>query len=77
MTGTIEKLESHKRYGFIRGDDKKSYFFHASDFNGFFDDLNNDYHRDIPIRVDFETKESPKGLRASEVSRLDFPNQGR
>jgi cold shock CspA family protein len=62
---------SDKGFGFIKGEDKKDYFFHRSDLNGFFEDLVQDFDGGRVIHVTFESVPSPKGPRASEVSRVD------
>lgn len=75
MEGKIDTLNSEKGFGFIGGDNKERYFFHKSDFNGYWNDLVIDIKSGGLIRVKFEGKNTPKGPRASDVSRLDFPNQ--
>jgi hypothetical protein len=46
------------------------------DFNGHWDDLAEDFARGKkePIRVTFEETFSPKGSRAANVRRIDWPN---
>jgi cold shock CspA family protein len=60
-----------KGFGFIHGEDKKDYFFHRSDFNGFFDDLVEDVGAGRSIKVEFEITPSAKGPRAANVVRVD------
>ena len=71
MEGTIVRLMSQKRFGFIRGNDNKDYFFHAQEFNGFFDDLITDFEKIGRIEVTFDGVNSEKGPRASNVTRKD------
>lgn len=75
MEGTVARLIGEKGYGFIKGEDSKDYFFHRQDFNGHFDDLVTDFQTAKNLRVTFEWAPSPKGLRASNVTRTDYPNQ--
>lgn len=62
MTGVIKTYLSEKQYGFIKGDNKKDYFFHISDIlkakvgnivDGAF--------------VEFEEKATPKGYSAIKI----------
>jgi cold shock CspA family protein len=71
MTGKIIRILLDKKFGFIKGEDNKDYFFHSTDFNGFFNDLGADYKSNRIIMVSFEPCESKKGLRAANVVRLD------
>ena len=71
MTGKIARVLLAKKFGFIRGEDNKDYFFHQTDFNGFFEDLEADYKISKPIKVTFEPTQGKKGLRAANVVRLD------
>ena len=81
MTGIVKSMPANKRYGYIREDyNGKEYFFHMQDFIGHWDDLVDDFesvqnHLMAPIKVDFTPISSPKGLRASNVSRIGHPNQ--
>lgn len=75
MKGTIVRVMAEKRFGFIQGTDGKQYFFHASAFGGFFDDLVADLADNPHIAVSFEPVLAEKGPRAENVSRLDWPNQ--
>jgi cold shock CspA family protein len=74
MTGVVKNINGHKLYGFITGEDKKDYFFHRTDFSGHWDDLVADASN-IKVKVEFNGERNPKGLRARNVSRLDWPNQ--
>jgi cold shock CspA family protein len=71
MRGKIIRLMGDKKFGFIEGEDQKQYFFHFSGFNGFWDDLVNDFPMKKNIPVSFTPVESPKGPRADEVTRMD------
>lgn len=62
MRGTVKKLLSEKRCGFIVGEDKKDYFFHSSSLKSVrFEEI------EIGDEVEFEESEGEKGLRAEEV----------
>lgn len=76
MTGIIRRLVADKGFGFIKeGNTIKEYFFHRSDFSGFWDDLIEDFERPTgELKVEFDGIDTPKGLRASNVRRMDFPN---
>lgn len=71
MEGTVVRLMSDKRFGFIRGDDDQDYFFHQQDLNGFFDDLVEDFNTKRQIKVIFDPTQGQKGLRAANVVRID------
>lgn len=78
MRGLVKNLIPGKFYGFILEPiTKNEYFFHREDFNGFWDDLMLDVGKDrLPkIEVTFDIVDSPKGPRANNVKRLDYPNQ--
>jgi cold shock CspA family protein len=76
MRGTIKHIVKDRNYGFIRADKTNGeYFFHKDDFNGFWQDLVDDSDSgNRKIKVEFEIAESPKGPRAKDVKRLDYPN---
>lgn len=71
MNGKILRAFAGKGFGFIRGDDLKDYFFHRSDFHGFFEDLVKDVDEGRSIEVNFHSVPSNRGLRAAEVTRVD------
>ena len=72
MNGFVARLMSEKRFGFIRGDDGHDYFFHMSDYKDSFEQLIEDTEiMDRKVKVTFDAGTAPKGLRASNVSRLD------
>ncbi len=70
MQGQVKKIVSEKKYGFITTA-QMDYFFHKDDFDGHWNDLDKDFSRGKVIEVEFEPVRSEKGLRASEVRRLD------
>lgn len=70
LTGIVKRIKPESKYGFIRVG-KVDYFFHKEDFDGHWDDLVNDFERDVEIEVEFEDKRTDKGLRAAEVRRTD------
>lgn len=65
MTGTIKQQFADKGYGFIIGDDGRSYFFHTSGcVSNFVTELT------PGCKVEFESTESVKGKRAENVTLL-------
>lgn len=76
LKGIIKSLNDKKKFGFIKCGGNE-YFFHREDFQGYWDDLVNDFEafNKKKIEVEFEEVYSPKGPRASNVKRLDWPNQ--
>jgi cold shock CspA family protein len=68
MHGLIKTFIPEKQYGFIQGDDGKSYFFHASAF-GSAQHLN-----DIcdGVIVSFEPQATPKGYRAEHCLLMGY-----
>ena len=78
MNGIIKSMIDGKNFGFIRDAKGIEYFFHQEDFDGHWSDLVFDYHNGAgDIEVEFEPRDTPKGKRADNVSRLDFPNSAR
>jgi cold shock CspA family protein len=78
MNGVIKRLVANRQFGFIRNNmTGTEYFFHKDDFNGHWNDLVNDAdEKSVEIPVNFDPiKDSPKGPRAANVRRLDYPNQ--
>lgn len=77
MTGELVRMVSNKGFAFIKGKENGiDYFFHHDDFNGHWKDLVQDFeYADGVIQLEFTPNESPKGPRASDVKRLDYPNQ--
>ncbi len=73
MTGIIKSLPENKPFGFIKGPEGE-YFFHREDFNGFWADLQTDFRNKQTITVEFKKVESLKGLRASDVKRITWPD---
>lgn len=63
-TGTIKKVVSDRGFGFITGEDGKDYFFHRDGLTSTlnFDRLNGGE------KVEFEVEQSPKGVRARNVT---------
>lgn len=63
MTGVIKSYTREKKYGFIRGKDSKDYFFHLSNI------INNNTGgiKDGAL-VSFETKATPKGYSAKNIT---------
>jgi len=77
MKGTIKNIVLNRQFGFIRAANDGEYFFHKQDFNGHWTDLVEDFGHGGPenIEVTFDVVDSPKGPRAANVRRLDWPNQ--
>ena len=75
MKGIVKTLVNARNFGFIRGNNGGEYFFHRQDFNGHWEDLESDFKGKQTIEVTFDVVESPKGLRAGNVRRTDFPNE--
>ncbi len=69
MTGKVKSSSDEKRYGFILGDDKITYFFHYNDFMQSKDNVK------IGNLVRFASKPTPKGMKAVEISIIEnqFP----
>lgn len=62
MTGSIVRIMREKYFGFIVGDNRLEYFFHASALkNAKFDELEEGQ------QVTFEDSEGAKGLRAEDI----------
>ncbi len=62
MRGTVKTFNVEKNYGFIKGEDGKEYFFHASA-------VKNGQAADVGrgVEVEFEDAEGSKGPRAEDV----------
>lgn len=75
MNGTVKSVITKKAFGFIAGEDGKEYFFHKDDFNGHWNDLEEDLANKNKIVVKFDPEPGAKGPRAGNVSRVDWPNQ--
>lgn len=71
MNGIITRVVVQKGFGFVTGEDKQDYFFHRTDFNGFFEDLIVDVEKKRAIKVTFEPASTDKGPRARNVTRAD------
>ncbi|WP_151943891.1 cold-shock protein [Aliarcobacter butzleri] len=67
MKGFIKTYLSEKEYGFIKGDDKKDYFFHNSSLK----DKNIKDKLCEGLYLEFDQKATPKGYTAINISILD------
>ena len=67
MHGTIRTYLPEKKYGFIKGDDGKDYFFHASAFR----DKRHVHNLCEDALVAFDQQATPKGYKATNCSLLD------
>jgi cold shock CspA family protein len=67
MKGTIKTYLPEKKYGFIKGDDGKDYFFHLSEFK-VKDDVSRVCEEAV---VDFDQQATPKGYRARSCKLVD------
>lgn len=74
MIGFVRNVNHEKGFGFIRTDTSGDYFFHRSGFNGHWDDLCVDFSVGKKIEVEFDPEQGPKGPRANNVNRTDWPN---
>ena len=68
MEGNIKSFLETKGYGFINGNDNKSYFFHISDV------LSSDQNLEEGAFVDFDEAATPKGYKALKVRVLSSNN---
>ncbi|MEE9269238.1 MAG: cold shock domain-containing protein [Candidatus Krumholzibacteria bacterium] len=68
MTGQVKWFNESKGYGFIKQESGKDIFVHYSEIQG-------DGYRTLAEgeTVEFETREGPKGLEATKVSRTAQP----
>ena len=71
MIGKLEKIIVEKGFGFIQGEDGNQYFFHRSGFNGFFEELAQDYYNNQNVQLTFNPMKTDKGYRAEDVTRED------
>lgn len=74
MTGYISNLVKDKGYAFVKSD-SKDYFLHRTEFSGHWDDLVTDVQAGKPVTIEFEEGKSPKGPRAINAKRSDWPNE--
>lgn len=68
MEGNIKSFLETKGYGFIKGNDDKSYFFHISDV------LSSEQKLEEGSFVDFDETATPKGYKALKVRVLSTSN---
>lgn len=73
--GILSKMPHNKNFAFLSNEDGE-YFFHKDDFLGHWEDLIIDYHQRATINLSFEPYNTEKGLRARNVRRTEFPNEG-
>lgn len=66
MKGSVKWFSKNKGYGFIVGEDENEYFVHWKSISG--DGFKTLVQNE---EVEFETKETEKGLQAEEVKRLN------
>jgi cold shock CspA family protein len=71
MRGTLKNLPRNKGFGFIQNQQKTEYFFHKTDFTGFWNDLEDDFYNGNEIELEFEPYSTNKGPRACNVRRID------
>lgn len=66
MKGIVKKFDKDKGFGFITGEDNHDYFFHYSQLmmEGF-------KTAEVGQHVEYEATETPKGLRANNISFVD------
>lgn len=70
MIGQIKRIVAERFFGFIYSDGKE-YFFHKTDFNGDWFELENSWKNNKPVNVEFEPRSTPKGLRASNITPIE------
>ena len=63
MTGVVETFDRVRRFGFIRGEDGRSYFVHRTSL------VDGAFFLDPGDRVVFEALLAPRGPRAERVRR--------
>ena len=63
VEGTVKFFNKNRNYGFINGDDEKTYFVHS-------DGLKEGVEIDEGDRVSFKAVEGDKGPKAEEVEKL-------
>lgn len=63
MKGQVKNFNKEKGYGFITGEDGQDYFFHYSSLN-----MEGFKTVEIKQKVEFETQESDRGLRANNIT---------
>lgn len=71
MKGKIVRLVDEKNFGFIKAVSGVDYFFHATGFDGHWNDLVTDINARKEILVEFDETNGVKGPRAENVRRLD------
>jgi len=73
MVGVVLTMKPMQKYGFIKGEDGKEYFFHKDDLrNVNWNQMEFDFSRGFEkIHVEFEPTEAEKGKRAKDVMRLN------
>ena len=76
MNGWIINVMADKMYGFIKGEDGRQYFFHASEITSPFIANNVDfaYYVKQGVQVEFDKAESDRGPRATNVILLGEDN---
>ncbi|HJE02781.1 MAG TPA: cold shock domain-containing protein [Aliarcobacter thereius] len=67
MRGNIKTYLQEKKYGFIKGDDNKDYFFHISSLK----DKNKEDSLCEGLYLEFEQKATPKGYNAINITIID------
>lgn len=72
--GRVVRLPEGKQFGFIQNAENQDVFFHRDDFNGHWNDLLKDFRKGVIIKMQYDENRATKGLRATEVRRLDHPN---
>jgi len=75
MTGVVRSIPSkegrQRNFAFIKGDDNKEYFLHASDLIGKWDKLKATIAIKTEAKVEFEFEHTDKGLKALHVFIID------
>lgn len=71
MEGRVRRIYKDLQYGFLNADGK-DYFFHKDDFDGDWRALCMEFEVHTDILLSFEPIMTTKGLRAKEVSQVDY-----
>lgn len=74
MIGKVARVVESKGFCFVSTPGKEDHFLHKDEFNGYWQDLIDDFHRQKEIYIQFDSTTTSKGRRAVNASRTDYPN---
>jgi cold shock CspA family protein len=66
MQGTLKTVFRNNGFGFIESG-RLEYFFHKSNFDGHWEDLCDDYEKNVQVELSFVEVQGERGPRAEEV----------